>query len=279
MSTSIASIELVSLAQDLVNKFSGFGDSLKPFNTVFDGEVSLGNSVIVPMFATTDSLTASGSAGLDFSTDGSDAVTTAKVTVSETTKKQVNLKSHEFAKLGNFAPQMINGMLNKISKNVIDAAYALVTSGNFAGVVSASWSESAPTLEKLNTLVEKAKSSGKLDPTSIKVLMPAAGYAVIKTAYQALARDAAGALDFTLIPVYNSGFTKTCITDGSAIAIGFGADCGEDGEQFSFVQSADNTIGYGLHVIADPKYSQKIIGLRSNYGVKVVNPDGLLFAA
>lgn len=279
MATSIASIELVSMTQELVNKYSGFGDSLKPFTTVFDGEVTLGNSVIVPIFATTDSATASGSAGLDFSTDGTDAVTTAKVTVSETAKKQINMKSHEWAKLGTFAPQMINLMLQKISKNVIDTAYALITSANFPGVVSASWSESAPTLEKLNTLVEKAKASGNFDRTSIKVLIPFAGYGVIKTAYQALARDAAGSLDFELIPVYATSFTKTVVTDGSAIAVGFGADFGEDGEQFSFIQSSENTIGYGLHVIADPKYSQKIIGLRSNYGVKVVNSTGLAFAA
>lgn len=278
MPTSIAAIEVSSVATELVNKSSGFGDSLKPFTTVFDGDVVLGNSVIVPVFSTSTSLTASGSAGLDFSSSNSNSVTTAKVIVENTSKQQTDLKVTEFAKLGTYAPKMITQMLDNINKDIIDYVYSFVTSANFAGVVSANWSESAPTLEKLNTLVEKAKASRKLNKNSIKVLIPSAGYAIIKTAYQALARDAAGSLDYELIPVYNSAFTRTAVTDGTGIAIGFGADQGM-GEEFTFIPSADDSVGYGLHVVTDLIKRQRSFCLICNYGVKVVNADGLLFAA
>lgn len=278
MATTIAGLNIQTIAQEAINAAIGVGDSLKGFSVAFNGEKLPGQSVLVPFNAFGTVQTTSGSL-MTFNTDGGNSVTMKKIDVEHTAKDQTNLSVFQDADLPEGAIRgLLDGMIENVNYSVVTSAYAQLTSANFSGVVSASWDESAPTLAKLYSLVHKAYGTGKIRPGKAKVLMPAASYAVVASVLDALYRDPIVGKNFEVIPVYASTFTRTAITDGTALGIGFGGDLGGPGDEFSFAASANDKIGYGIHKFYDVNNRIWKMSVVSNWGYKIVNTNGLLWA-
>lgn len=277
MATTITNLALVERAQNAINSYSGFADSTKPFLKSFDKDVFYGNTVSLPVFSTGAVNTTS----LDFATDDSNSIVYKPIAVNKIAKTQFIIPAYQAKQLENNFNTMIDGLIQKVGKQITDTAYGVYSSANFPvasnKVVVAAWNEASPTLAALYSVVEKAKSSGRLDPFGCKVLMPAATYAGIKSVLDSLPRDAS--LGFEVVPVYNTGFTQTAITDGSAVGLGIGADMGVGAEQFEFISNADNTLGFGVHIIEDAKYNNITIAVRSFYGHDLLNTTGFLWAS
>lgn len=276
--TTIAGLNIQSVAQESINASIGVGDSLKGFSLAFNGEKLPGQSVLVPFNSFGSVQTTSGSL-MNFNTDGGNTVTMKKIDIEHSAKDQVNLSVFQDADLpADSIRGLIDGMLENVNLSVVTSAYAQLTSATFSGVVSASWDESAPTLAKLYALVHKAFGTGKIRPGKAKVLMPASSYAVIASVLDQLYRDPLVGKQFEVIPVYSTSFTRTAITDGSALGIGFGGDLGGPGDEFSFVASANDKIGYGIHKFYDLNDRVWKMACVANWGYKVVNTNGLLWA-
>lgn len=277
MATTISNLQVVELAQKAINAKAGFADSLKPFSKQFDGNVAFGNGISVPVF------TAGAADGtLDFNTDGSSTTVFTNVLLTSAAKGQVVIPAYQYAQLERYVETLTGGLVDKVQKTITDVAYAQfnVTNWPIASnkVVISAWSESAPTLPALYSVVEAAKKTGKLDPTNIKVLMPSTTYGLMRGVLDALARPAD--LGFEVVPVYASTLTQTALTDGSAVGIGIGADYGVSMvEEFEYFASSDNQIGYGLHIIPNGNGNSYTLAVRSIYGTKVLNTTGFLWAS
>lgn len=277
MATTITNLALVERAQTAINSYSGFADSTKPFLKSFDKDVFYGNSVSLPVLSTG----AVSTTALDFLTDDSNGVNYKNVAVTSIAKTQIILPAYQAKQLEIHFSSMIDGFVQKVGKQITDTAYGLFSSANFPvasnKVVVAAWNEASPTLAALYSVVEKAKASFRIDPFNVKVLMPAATYAAIKSVLDSLPRDAS--LGFEVIPVYNAGFVQTAVTDGSAVGLGIGADTGIGAEQFEFISNADNTLGFGIHIIEDALRNNITIGVRSFFGAGLLNTTGFLWAS
>lgn len=278
MSTTITGLNIQTIAQEAINAAIGVGDSLKGFSVAFNGEKLPGQSVLVPFNSFGAVQTTSGGL-MTFGTDGANTVTMKKIDVEHTAKDQVNLSVFQQEDLGpETISGLIAGMVENVNYSVVTSAYAQLTSATFSGVVSANWDESAPTLAKLYALVHKAYATGKIRQGKAKILMPAGSYAVVASVLDQLYRDPIVGKNFEVIPVYASTFTRTAITDGSALGVGFGGDLGGPGDEFSFVASANDKIGYGLHKFYDVNDRVWKMAALCNWGYKVVNTNGLLWA-
>lgn len=277
MPTNISNLQVVELTQKSINAKVGFADSLKPFSKQFDGSVAYGNGISVPVF------TAGAADGtLDFNTDGSSTTVFTNVLLTSAAKGQVVIPAYQYAQLERYVETLTGGLVDKVQKTITDVAYAQfnVTNWPIASnkVVVSAWSESAPTLPALYSVVEAAKKTGKLDPTNIKVLMPSTTYGLMRGVLDALARPAD--LGFEVVPVYAPTLTQTALTDGSAVGIGIGADYGVSMvEEFEYFASSDNQIGYGLHIIPNGNGNSYTLAVRSIYGTKVLNTTGFLWAS
>lgn len=274
MASTITNLAVTTLSQAQINATNGFGDSIKPFTTAFDDAVLYGNAVSIPVVTPGASGTA-----LNWATDDSNSVVFTSVTVNKVAKEQLNVPSYQYVQLEKYLRNgVIGGLAKKVNATVVSAAYALFTTTNFATKsVSSAWSDSAPTIAALNTAVEYTKATGKVDPNNVFVLMPAATYAVIKTALDALPRDVMTGLGYEIIPVRYASIAKTFIVDKSAVAIGIGLDAGEPLGEFEFISAPEGQTGYGLHIIPDAINSQSIVGLRTLYGVGVMNASGAAY--
>lgn len=278
MPTSISNLAVIQVTQDAVNSFQGFADSLKPFKTKYDETTYYNNGVSVPVV-----IPGAADGTLDFNTDGSNAINFQTVMLTSAAKSQTVIPAYQYAQLGNVIDKaLINGMLTRVSKAVTDVAYSQFNTTNWPiatnKVVVSAWSESAPTLPALYSVVEAAKRTGKLDPTNLIVLMPSTTYAVIKAVLDQTLRIVNPG--FEVVPVYASSITQTCITDGSAVGLAFGVDAGvEMTEQFEYFATTDNSGGYGLHLIPNANGNAWTIAVRSIYGTKVLNNTGFLWAS
>lgn len=278
MATSIDNIDKLTVAQEAINATPSILHSLKAFSVEISGESVLGDGVLVPVVTAGTSATATNGAGVNFLTDGSSTIELVEVKITESKKQQAELTITQFAKLGQFFPRFTESSVNAINNDVVASIYGALTETAYTGtVVVSSWSESAPTLKALYSLVEKAKGTGKINPNDVYVLMPSSTYASLKADLDSLPREAA--LGFTVVPVYASGFAKTAIMDKSALAVGFGADQGFSNEEFSYVANAADGVGYGIHIIEDPKARLKTLAIVANYGFAVTNANGLLWAS
>lgn len=269
---TVTNSELIEIAQTVINTNGKMADNLKAFTVAFDGTVLPGDSVLVPVIK----YGATVKNGSDFSSDGSNSVEMKKVSLVSAAYHPTPFTDIEWRKVNAMAPKIIKGSMDIIGNDVTDTLYGQLTSANFSGVVSANWTEATASLEKLRVLVEKAKGTGKLDRNNIKVLMPSDTYGIIADAYDARYRDINPG--FEIIPVRSESFTKTWVTDGSAIAVGFGADVGNDAEDFEYIESSDSTIGYGLHIYSDAEKRKKKIVLNTSWGWVVANANGALRA-
>lgn len=270
---TVTNSELIEMAQTVINTNGKIADDLKAFTVAFDGDVLPGDSVLVPVIKFGSSV----KNGTDFSSNGSNSVEMKKVGLTSAAYHPTPFTDVEWRKVNTLAKDVLEGSVDIIGREITDIGYSLFTSANFSGVVSANWSESAPTLEKLRVLVEKAKGSGKLNRQKIKVLMPSNTYAIISDAYDARYRDVNPG--FEIIPVYSESFTKTWVTDGSAIAVGFGADVGNDSEEFEYIQSSTGKVGYGIHIYSTPVLRQKMLLVNCSWGWAITNANGALAAA
>lgn len=277
MATTITNAGLIERGQKAVLSFSGFDDSTKAFIKGFNSTALYGNGVSVPVITTGAVNTSS----MDFATDDSNSIVFKNVVINKSAKTQFVLPGYQAAQLEPNFNQMIDAMLLKVSKQITDTAYAMfnVTKWPVASnkVVVAAWSETAPTLTALYSCVEAAKKTGKLDPNGIKVLMPSATYGLLKGALDSLPREAA--LGFEVIPVYAASITQTCITDTSAVALAIGADIGVGPEQFEYITNADNSIGFGIHIIEDDKLQNITVAVRATYAVEYANDTAFLWFA
>lgn len=276
MATTISNLQVIELAQKEVNAKAGFVDSLKPFSKQFDGTAPFNNGVSVPVITP-----GAPDGSLDFNTDGSNSIVFTNVLLTSAAKSQTNIPSYQYEQLDQYLTGLVGGQLDRVQKQITDTAYAQFNTTNWSvasnKVVVSAWSESAPTLAALYSVVEAAKKTGKLDPNNVKVLMPSATYGLMRGVLDALARPAD--LGFEVIPVYASTLTQTALTDGTAVGVAIGKDFGVSSEEFEFFAASDNSIGYGFHIIPDAKGSGYIVAIRAIYGTKVLNTTGFLWAS
>lgn len=277
MATSITNLSLVERGQKAVNAYSGFEDTTKPFIKAFNAGVVYGNGISVPVIATGAVNTSS----LDFLTDDSNSITFKNVVLNKIATQKFILPSYQSAQLEQHFNSMIDAMIRKTAKQVTDTSYAMFNTTNWPiasnKVVVATWSETAPTIAALYSLVEAAKKTGKLDPYSLKVLMPSATYGLLKAALDALPRETA--LGFEIIPVYATSLAQTAITDTSALALAVGSDVGVGAEEFEFIPSSNGDIGFGVHIIEDAKARNVTVAVSTVYAVEIANATGFLWFA
>lgn len=266
--------QLVEIAQKEILVNSGFVDTFKPFSVAVDGTAIFNDNVLVPVFSTTSASYTSGTAQ-DFQSEEGDSVQLVQVKLAEQSKKQDNLRSWQYENLSKYAPTIIKSLINKIGFDVSSRVYAKVTSANFPGTVSVSWNEAAPTITSIMSLVGKAKATGKLDPSAIKIVMPSLTYAIAQAQFMGTARDVIQNLGFDIVESTN--ISKTFVTDGSGLSVAWGRDTGVG--NFEYIPATEGQIGYGIRTIENADLDMVKIALRTTFGSAVTNTNGILWAA